>query len=139
MVQMSDGPRTPEHQDENSGTHRRRDDHPDWKMAAPRWLLVIIAGVFAAVMAVNVKRHVDKTELAAVKLHNVETDVEVVKRKARAFECGLLETRVDVLTYQEYMARKNKDIGFATELKKRKETAENLLRHRQETRECNGG
>jgi hypothetical protein len=120
---------------------RRRDDD-DWKVSAPRWMLVsiivVLLGIlplFGATLMYLVRGHVAFTLETASKVGTVQEDVADVKRRTTNVENALvgvnesiLSTQVDMLRYQAYMARRNGDKAFAADLDHRAMQAENKLK-----------
>lgn len=110
--------------EQRHGHGRRHDDHPDWKAVAPRWLLVILAGAFVAMVAATAYSQVEllaatRTELAAVVQRTTN-----LERGADDTALEVAATREDMLSFQLYTAKRMQaDEQFLADLSARHERA----------------
>lgn len=109
---------------------RRTEDY-DWRIRAPRWLLVsiivLLAGVlplFGTMLLWTFREQVKRTEITAGKVIEIERRTSSNETQLVGLNGEILAARIDGLRYQSYMARKNGDIGFAEDLDARLHDAE---------------
>lgn len=98
---------------------RRVTDNPDWKHAAPRWLLVAGCISLLALASINVRAHIAKTDETSARVADITRKVTQFEAGLDGVNCQLLDTRLDMLRFQEYAARRNKDTWFADQLRLR--------------------
>lgn len=109
---------------------RRTEDY-DWRIRAPRWLLVsvivMLAGVlplFGTLLLWTFREQVKRTDLTAARVGDIDKRTSSVEAKVVDLNGEILAARIDGLRYQAYMARKNGDLGFADDLDARLREAE---------------
>lgn len=110
---------------------RRRDDNPDWKMAAPRYVLV--AGTLGAMaMALTMmKAHVASTDQTVLNVRAMQQKIDeadnriTVQEQATANMCeDIRSMNITQLRWQSYMAKRQGDVVFSTRLREQAEEAE---------------
>jgi hypothetical protein len=118
---VNQAPRTP---------GRRIEDY-DWRVRAPRWVLiaiiVLLAGVmpaFGTLVGWNVREHVKRTEATAMRVTDIDQRTRTLEQLMPRVQMEVLDSRIDTLRYQAYTARRNKDLTFAEDLEARLHDAE---------------
>jgi hypothetical protein len=107
------------------GRGRRSDDHPDWKAVAPRWLLVIIAAAFVAMVSASGYEHLDESKRTVHELAAVSARTSTLERGFEDTALELAYSRVDMLSFQIYYARRGRvDQAFLADLQARLSRAE---------------
>lgn len=115
-----------EGQGENHG--RRREDHPDWKMAAPRWVLVVGVVVGGAIATANFREFVKKTAGTAAQVGALQGRQERTERLTANMAIQIAQVRVDSLRWQVYQgAKTGVDASFLEDLRARLRDAERTL------------
>jgi hypothetical protein len=78
----------------------RREDHPDWKMAAPRWLLVFMVGVLGTYAVINLRQYVKRNEQSTAKVVELDRRQERQERMIVFMAEQIARGRVDALRWQ---------------------------------------
>jgi hypothetical protein len=112
-------------------TPGRRIEDYDWRIRAPRWVLItvifLLLGVmpsFGMLVGWNVREHVKRTEATAAKVTNIDERMRALEQLMPRVQMEVLDSRIDTLRYQAYIARRNKDLTFAEDLDARLHDAE---------------
>jgi hypothetical protein len=112
--------------DDGKTIHERADDI-DWRMYAPRWLLVVLAAGFCTISVFGLRRHVEGTEHTAHRVGLLEKSQESTNRAIRSMAVQIAQTRVDSLRWQIHSSNRLGDRAFANDLRDRLRDAERTL------------
>lgn len=107
----------------------RREDHPDWKMAAPRWLLV--AGVTAGflVAGANLRTLLETTSSTAAEIGPLKARMARAEHSMVTNSIQVAQVRVDSLRWQVHSSARLMpgDSAFQEDLRDRLRDAERTL------------
>lgn len=113
--------------DETGHVTKERRDEIDWRMWAPRWLLVLGMLGFCGLLLKDLRGFVDRDETQERRINALEkAAAESVRTNKQLREQGA-QLRVDTLRWQLHSSVRNRDAAFADDLRDRLRDAERAL------------
>jgi hypothetical protein len=105
----------------------KNDNGADWRVYAPRWLLVLLAGGFCTFAVIGLRRHVEGTEHTVQRVAQLEKNQESTDRAISSMALQIAQVRVDTLRWQIHWSNDRGDKVFAKDLRDRLRDAERTL------------